>query len=199
MWNGYDNSIYSVGRGPSATTVTASPVVSTFGDNVVIQGSVTDISAGTQQSQVKADFPSGVPVASDASMASLMAYVYQQQPHPTNFTGVPVNVFVLDSNGNYRQIGTTTTDLSGSYSLTWKPDIPGNYTVYAVFAGTNGYWPSSSETALNVMESPSATAAPTAPPTSIADLYFVPAIVGIIVAIIIVGIVLTLLILRKKP
>ena len=152
MWNGYDNSIYTVGRGPSATTVAASPVVSTFGNNVVIQGTVTDISAGTQQSQVKADFPSGVPVASDASMESMMEYVYQQQPHPTNFTGVPVSIYVLDSNGNYRQIGTATTDLSGSYSLAWKPDIPGNYTVYAIFAGTNGYWPSTSETALNVME-----------------------------------------------
>jgi hypothetical protein len=199
MWNGYDNSIYSVGRGPSATTVSASPVVSSFGDNVIIQGTVTDISAGTQQSQLKADFPSGVPVASDASMASLMEYVYQQQPHPTNFTGVPVSVYVLDSNGNYRQIGTTTTDLSGSYSLAWKPDISGSYTVYAIFAGTNGYWPSTSETALNIMEAhPTIAPTPTAAP-SVADQYFVPSIVGIIVAIIIVGVVLALLMLRKKP
>ena len=64
----------------------------------------------------------------------------------------------LDSNGNYRTIGTATTDASGTYSLTWTPDIPGNYTVIATFAGTNGYWPSSAETAFNVMQAPAATA-----------------------------------------
>jgi flagellar biosynthesis protein FliQ len=34
---------------------------------------------------------------------------------------------------------------------------------------------------------------------SAADLYFVPAIIGVIVAIIIVGAVLALLMLRKRP
>ena len=53
---------------------------------LVIQGSVFDTSAGTQLSTVKADFPSGVPVCSDASMQAWMGYVYQQQAEPTNFT-----------------------------------------------------------------------------------------------------------------
>ena len=77
-----------------------------------------------------------------------MSYVYQQQPFPTNFNGVPVQISVLDSNGNYRPIGTATTDASGIYSLTWTPNIAGNYTVIATFAGTNGYWQSSAETSL---------------------------------------------------
>jgi len=97
-----------------------------------------DISAGTQQPQQKADFPQGIPVASDASMSAWMSHVYQQQPMPNSFTGVPVQINVLDSNGNYRTIGTATTDSSGTFSLTWTPDIPGSYTVIANFAGTDG-------------------------------------------------------------
>ena len=77
-----------------------------------------------------------------------MGYVYQQQAEPTNFTGVPVQIAVLDSNGNHYPIGTTTTDESGTYSLTWTPTIAGNFTVYPSFAGTNGYWPSTAETHL---------------------------------------------------
>ena len=199
FYNEYDNQVYTLGQGPSATTVSASPKVQTSGDNVIIEGMVTDISAGTQQTVVKTDFPHGVPVASDASMKDWMAYVYQQQVEPTNFTGVQVQLYVLDSNGNYRQIGTTTTDENGMYTLTWTPDIPGNYTVYAAFAGTQGYWPSSAETSFNVMSAPTGTAAPTATPLSAADMYFVPSIIAVI-AIIIVGFaILALLAVRKRP
>ena len=95
FFNSYDNSIYSVGQGPSATTVTAPNFGLPFGTPVVISGSVMDISAGTQQAEQKVDFPNGVPVSSDASMSAWMSYVYQQQPMPTNFTGVPVLISVL--------------------------------------------------------------------------------------------------------
>ena len=56
--------------------------------------------------------------------------------------GVEVTLDVVDANGNYRNIGTATTDASGMYSYQWKPDIEGKYTVIATFHGTNGYWPS---------------------------------------------------------
>ncbi|MGA3060328.1 MAG: hypothetical protein ABSD92_08160 [Candidatus Bathyarchaeia archaeon] len=200
MYNGYDNQVYSVGQGPSQTTVNAGPQVTTVGDNVVISGTVMDISAGTKQTEQAGDFPNGVPVSSDASMTAWMGYVYQQQPMPTNFKGVPVTLSVLDSNGNYRTIGTTTTDPSGRYTLTWTPNITGNYTVYANFAGTNGYWPSSDETSFNVMSAP-ATSAPTATPltglASSASLEY--GIVAVIVVIVIIGAVLALIMLRKKP
>ena len=53
-----------------------------------------------------------------------MEAVYMQQPMPTNATGVPVTFSVVDSNGNYRQIGTTTSDASGTFAFTfWTPDI----------------------------------------------------------------------------
>ena len=148
FFNGYDNQIYSVGRGPSALTVAASKV-QTIGDNVVIDGSVMDVSAGTRQNVQAADFPNGVPAASDVSMKDWMGYVYQQKPIPTNFTGVSVTIDVLDSNGNYRNIGTTSTDSTGMFRLTWKPDIVGDYIVVATFHGTNGYWGSYSESNFN--------------------------------------------------
>src|SRR5450756_365960 len=119
-----------------------------------------------------------------------MGYVYQQKPLPTNFAGVPVVINVIDSNGNYRPVGNTTSDSRGAFSLQWTPDIQGKYTAIASFAGTNGYWPSSAETSFAVDPEP-ATPAPTqAPPTSAADTYLLPGIIAIIVAIAIVGIVL---------
>jgi hypothetical protein len=200
IFNGYDVQIYSVGRGPSATTVTAPNVGVTTATPITISGTVLDVSAGTQQTEQKADFPYGVPVASDASMTQWMGYVYQQQPEPTNFTGVQVQLAVFDSNGNHYPIGTATTNQYGTYSLTWTPPITGNFTVYATFAGTNGYWPSSADTYIYA-SSPPATPAPTATPQSnlatMSDLTIeiAAAVIAIIIAIAIVG----LLLLRKRP
>lgn len=198
FWNGYDGQIYSVGRGPSATTVTAPDIAASFKTPIVIKGTVTDISAGTKQNAQAANFPSGVPCASDASMKDWMGYIYQQRPLPTNFTGVPVTINVLDSNGNYRNIGTTTTTSSGTYSLTWTPDIAGDYTVIATFAGSNGYWPSSIQTSFNVMHEPATTATPTPTQTSMVETYFVPSVIAIML-VIIVGFALLFLALRKRP
>ena len=132
-------------------------------------------------------------------MQDWMAYIHQQQPKPDNFTGVNVDILLIDSNGNYRPLGTATTDNKGQYSLTWTPDIPGDYKVYATFSGTKGYWPSNAETTFNMVA-----AAPTASPApiiaqSIADQYFLPMSAAIIVAIIVIGALLALLILRKRP
>ena len=110
-----------------------------------------------------------------------MGYVYQQKPLPTDFKGVPVTVDVLDSNGNYRNIGTATTDATGMYSLAWTPDIPGNYTVTATFHGTNGYFASWATSSFTVQES-KPTAAPTAaPPASMTDTYVLGSAIAIIV------------------
>jgi outer membrane protein assembly factor BamB len=200
LFNGYDNSIYVVGQGPSATAVQAPMTAITAGTNVVIQGTVTDVSAGTQLATQKAGFPNGVPVASDASMADWMAYVYDQQPLPTNFTGVTVSIDAIDPNNNCIHIGTATTDAQGLYHYSWTPpNVAGDYTITASFAGTNSYYGSVSETAMTV--TPATTAAPTAPPqanlATTADLmtYIVVAVVAIIIAIAIA----TLLMLRKHP
>lgn len=198
-FNSYDNSVYSVGRGPSQLTVSAPQAAITLGGSLVITGSLSDLSAGSKQPEQAARFPNGLPLAADESMTDWMAYVYQQKPLPTNFKGVEVTIDVVDSNGNYRNIGTAMTDATGMYNLRWTPDIEGKYTVIATFHGTNGYWPSYSETAFAV-DGAHPTAAPTeAPPQSAADMYFVPAVVGLLVAIIVVGLLIILLILKKRP
>jgi len=196
--NGYDNQIYAYGMGPSKTTVNAPNVGVTTSTPITISGTVTDISAGSQQQAVAANFPNGLPCVSDASMTQWMEYVYQQQSCPTNATGVPVTLSVLDSNHNYRQIGSTTSDASGFFSFQWTPDIPGNYTVIANFAGSQSYYGSSAEAAFYA-SAPSATPAPTATPAaSVVDTYFVPSVIAIIVAIVIVG-ALIILMQRKRP
>ena len=70
-WNNYDAQIYAIGKGPSSTTVTASPKVSALGSSVLIEGTVIDISAGTQQNEQAARFPNGVPAVSDASPSTV--------------------------------------------------------------------------------------------------------------------------------
>jgi hypothetical protein len=195
-YNAYDSQIYCFGKGPSATTVTAPDVGVTLGNSIMIKGTVSDISAGTMGDQASR-FPNGVPAVSDESMSAWMEYVYMQKAEPANATGIEVKIDVIDSNGNYRNIGSATSDTSGSYSLKWTPDIPGRYTVIATFAGSDSYYGSHAETAFSVDEV-AATPEPTQPPASLADMYFVPAVIGIIIAIAVVGVVLALLLLRKR-
>ncbi len=199
-FNGYDNQIYVVGRGPSQTTVTAPDTASPVGTPVVIKGTVLDISAGTKQNEQAADFPNGVPVASDSIMSAWMSYVYQQQPAPTNFAGVPVQIAVLDSNGNHYVIGTAVTTMAGTYSLTYTPTIPGNFTVFATFAGTNAYYPSSAENSFAASPAP-ATPAPTATPVTGLATYseLTYGIIAVIIVIIVAIAIVAVLLLRKKP
>jgi len=198
-WNSYDCQIYTYGKGPTLTTANVQQNVVPYGTPVLITGTVMDRSTGTTDNDRAARFPSGVPAVSDASQTEWMAYVYMQQPCPTNATGVPVTLNVVDANGNYRTIGTTSTDATGFYSFQWKPDIDGKYTVYASFDGSNSYWLSQATTAFAV-DPAAATPTPTPiPAQSVADQYFVPAIAGLFVAVIVIGAVLALLMLRKKP
>jgi len=195
--NGYDQQVYCVGRGPSATMVSAPQAGLAFGQSVVISGTVVDVSEGTKQDQQAADFPYGVPVASDASMKDWMGYVYQQRPLPANFTGVMVTLTVVDANNNAYDIGTATTDAKGFFHYTYTPAIPGDFLVFATFGGTNGYWPSQAETAFTVMQAPEATPGATPTPASMTDVYVLSLGIGAIVAIIAIGIVVILM-LRKR-
>lgn len=199
-FNSYDGQIYAYGQGPSKTTISVPQVGVTTATPMTISGTITDISAGASQAAVAANFPNGLPCVSDASMSGLMEAAYEQQPLPTNLTGVPISVYVLDSNNNYRLIGTTTSNSLGDWGLTWTPDITGNYTVYAIFSGTAGYYPSSASTFFNV-GSPSATTAPTASPVSgLATentLMYIGA--ALILVVIVIGAVLAILVTRKRP
>jgi hypothetical protein len=197
MMNSYDQQIYAIGKGPSATTVSASPKISVNGDKVLVEGMVTDISPGTQQYARTSRFPNGVPAVSDESISAWMEYVYMQFARPTNATGVEVVIEVLDPNGNSYEVGRTTSDDSGFFSCEFTPLVAGKYTVIASFDGSKAYYGSFSKTAITVEEAPQATPEPTPTSASMADLYLVPGIAGIIVAIAVVGAVLILM-LRKR-
>jgi len=119
-----------------------------------------------------------------------------QQPLPTNAMGVEVWIDVIDANGNYRNIGTATSDISGYYSFEWEPDIPGKYTVIATFAGTESYYASYSESSFTVVE-PTVTPAPTPEPASMTDTYVLGIGAAAIVAIIVIGLIIILM-LRKR-
>jgi hypothetical protein len=194
FFNSYDSRIYTLGRGPSETTVSVGPKSSAIGGNVVIDGTVNDVSVGLKTTEIQGRFPDGVPACADSSMQDWMAYVHQQQPKPANFVGVNVHLTVLDSNNNWQDLGNATTDSKGYYSLSWAPNIPGDFKVFASFEGTKGYWPSSTETAFNI-----GNAAPTSSPFPITvvpntEMYFVGSAIAVIAAIAIA----TLLILKKK-
>jgi len=193
----YDQRIYAIGKGPSATTVTASPKVSVHGNKVLVEGRVTDISPGLDDTVIRKRFPNGVPAVADECMSEWMLYVYKQFECPANVKGVEVVVEVLDPNGNYYEVARTTSDGSGFYSATFDPPVPGKYTIVARFGGSKAYYGSYAETAVFVEEAPPATPAATPAPESIADMYFVPAVIGIIVAIVVVGLVVILM-LRKR-
>ncbi len=193
----YDQSVYGVGKGPTAMTVTAPDVAAPFGTPIVVKGTVMDVSPGTTQDNVIYRFPNGVPAVSDGNMSEWMLYVYKQFQQPSNILGVPVSIDAMDKNNNYIHIGDTTTDASGSFSFMFTPTDSGKYTVYATFAGSGAYYGSYAQTALGVQEKP-APVVVEPEPVSIVEQYFVPAVAGIIVAIIIVGIVLAVLLVFKR-
>jgi len=194
---GYDNRIYAFGKGPSATSVEASPKLSVNGDGVMVEGLVTDIAPGTSEYALVARFPDGVPVVGDESMTDWMQYVYMQYPRPADVTGVEVTISVLDPNKNVYEVATATTDENGYFSTMFTPEVSGKYTVMASFAGSKSYVGSHAQTAINVVDAPEPTVAPTAAPASMADLYFLPVSIVLIIAIVIV-LVLMLLLFRKR-
>src|SRR3972149_2506968 len=132
-------------------------------------------------------------------MTEWMEYVYMQMPKPTDTTGVEVVLSVFDSNGNFREISRVTSDPDGFYSLQWTPDIPGKYTVYASFAGSEAFWPSHATTAFGVDPAlePVVQEEVTQPP-SMTDVYVLSMGIAILVAVVIVGAVLAMILKKRQ-
>jgi hypothetical protein len=190
----YDGYMYVYGKGESSTTITTTPSVISTGDTALIQGSVLDQSPAQK----------GTPCISKQSMATYMEYLHMQKPIPNNVTiaGVPVTLSTIDPNGNYVEIGTVTTDISGKFQFAWKPQIEGTYKVVANFAGDESYGSSWDETGLSAGAAPVSTPTVTTNPnsidvtTSVAN-YVIAGVIAIIIAIAIVG-VLIMLAIRKR-
>jgi hypothetical protein len=197
--NYFDNQIYCFGRGPSATTVTASPEASVHGSSVLVKGTVTDQSqSGRRTTNDRIDFTlKGTPAISEEDMGKWMEYLFMQQAYPEDAKGVEVVLEVLDPNNNLYEIGRTTSDITGTYGYAFEPQVPGTYQIMATFKGSASYGPSFATTYIHVDEAPEPDPTPTSQPATIADMYLVPGVIGIIITIIVVGI-LIMLMLRKR-
>jgi hypothetical protein len=197
----YSGNLYGFGMGLSATTVSAPQTAVTAGTSFLITGTVLD----------ESPMQPGTPCVSDASMGAWMAYLHLQAPHPTTVTGVPIILEAVGPDGTLQTLATVTSDgTTGTFGYTWTPTTPGQYEIYAVFAGDDSYAFSTASTYATVVSAPTATATPTVTPTptpvptnastasnvntNTLAMYLALGVVAIIIAIAIVG----LLILRKK-
>ena len=189
-WDGY---MYVIGKGKSATTVTAPETTVSAGNGILIKGTVLDMSPAQ----------SGSPCVSKNSMSTQMEYLHLSQPHGGIFNnetinGVPVSIDAIDSNGNPIHIADVTTEgYSGTFGYTWYPEIEGQYTITATFMGDDSYGSSYATTYATAAKGPVSTPTPT--PLTLAaqtpfELYFAISTIAIILAVAIVG----LLLLKKK-
>jgi len=164
LYNNYDGQLYCYGATQSGTTVGVQNNVVSLGSTSLIAGTVTDQGPGKTGIGVPA---AGTPAISDASMSDWMAYLYMQQPKPTNATGVTVHLTAFDPNNNTEDLGYATSDASGTFALPFVAPVTGLYRITASFAGTNSYFASSAETTLYVTAAPAAVPAATAAPTAV--------------------------------
>ncbi|HLN45109.1 MAG TPA: hypothetical protein VK209_05330 [Candidatus Sulfotelmatobacter sp.] len=136
----YRGTMFVLGKGTSATTITAGPKTISNGDLVIVEGTVLDTSIAQL----------GTPTVSEESMGAYMSYIHLQSQPPTNATGVPVSIDAIDPAGTFVHIADVTSDISGSFSYMWKPKTEGQYKITATFAGSPSYGSSFAETAIGV-------------------------------------------------
>jgi hypothetical protein len=191
--NKYDGYMYVFGKGPSKTTVTAPQTAITAGTSAVVSGTVLDQSPA---------YPGAACVSKD-SMTAYMEYLHMQKPidgfyHNVTITGVPIALDTIDPNNNHVHLGTVTSDAEGNFGFIWTPTIPGKHQIIASFAGDDSYGSSKATTYAVVVEAP-AEPAEVEPPPDMTGTYVTYGTTAIIIAVAIVGALLALLMLRKKP
>ena len=144
--NYYDGYMYVFGKGQTATTVSAPDVAVPKGTAITIKGTVLDMSPGQP----------GTPCVSKESMSLQMEYLHMQMPigglwGNETITGVPVTLTAVDSDGNWIDIGTVTTDgYYGAFGLAWTPSEEGTYEIIASFEGDESYGSSGAATFVTV-------------------------------------------------
>jgi hypothetical protein len=189
----YTGTLYVLGKGKSATTVTAPDTIVPQGTGIVIKGTVLDLSPAQE----------GTPCVSKESMSIQMEYLHKQMPigglwGNETITGVPVTLIAMDSNGNAIPIDTVTTNgYYGTYSCEWIPPHEGAYEIIASYAGDDSYGSSGASTGI-VVGAASSTTQPSPTTSNVTmppfELYTVGSAVAVIIAIAIA----TVLILRKR-
>ena len=185
-----DGYTYIIGKGKSATTVTAPDTEVPLGTAVTIKGTVMDLSPAQPDT----------PCVSEVSMKTQMDYLHMQLPIGGIFgndvmTGVQVYLSALDPNGNTQDIGMVTTNpYYGTFGISWEPPVEGTYTIFASFAGDASYSSSGAATTFTVGPAPSPYPTPIPPETPVD---YMP-IMYAILAVGIIAIVISLIALFRK-
>ncbi len=189
LWyqNTIDGRLYMFDKGPTSTTVSASPKIITKGNSVMIEGSVMDQSPGKPNT----------PAIADEYMSEWMQHLYNNAEIPSDAKGVTVTLHTIDPNGNWINIDTVTSDTSGMFKKMWTPDIEGEYTVIATFEGSDSYWSSSAETAIGVGPAPSSSGA-IEPETTEAPLITTEMAIIFAAVIVAIAVIAGFFILRKR-
>jgi len=191
--NAYDGYTYIIGKGKSATTVTAPDVVIPKGSGAVIKGTVLDLSPAQP----------GTPCVSKDSMATQMEYLHMQHPidgvgHNIQMTGVPVVLTAIGSDGTVIDLGTATTNAYyGTFSKSWTPPTEGHYEIIATFAGDDSYGSSAASTAVSVGPAPSTENTPAEVVVPDYTMTIIYAAIAIIIAVAI-AVAIAVLVLRKR-
>jgi hypothetical protein len=189
-WDGY---MYVIGKGETATTVTAPDVAVPLGTGVMIKGTVLDMSPAQ----------TGTPCVSKDSMSMQMEYLHLGQPQGgiwNNVTtiGVPVSLTAISSDGTPIDLGTVTTNgYSGEFDKAWTPPKEDTYQIIASFAGDDSYSSSISTTAVSVGAAPEKINIP----AQIEPIDYSMTIVGVGIAVIVavfIAVAAAVLLLRKR-
>jgi hypothetical protein len=142
-WDGY---MYVFGKGQSETTVTAPDLAVPKGTDMMIKGTVLDVSPAQ----------TGTPCVSEDSMSLQMEYLHLQRPIDgiwgnETIEGIQVKLSAISDSGQYIDIGTTTTSgYYGTFGISWTPTEEGTYEIVASFEGSEAYGSSSASTFVKV-------------------------------------------------
>jgi len=190
-WDGY---MYVIGKGKSATTVTAPDVAVPLGTGVAIKGTVLDMSPAQP----------GTACVSKQSMSQQMEYLHLSMPigglwNNETITGVPVALTAIGSDGTYIDLGTATTNgYSGAFTLAWTPPKEGTYEIIASFAGDDSYGSSMSTTGVTVGPAPAEVVLPEQPTPPDYTMTIIYAAIAIIIAVVIAVAIVGVLLYRKR-
>jgi len=114
--------IYAFGKGPTTTNIEVTPSSLTLGQNVLISGSVIDMSPFSQQHpELQSPMVAGVPV--------VLSYV---------------------KDGTWTDFATVYTDSAGTFMYNWSPPDEGAYKIVARFEGNDAYYWSSAQAVVQV-------------------------------------------------
>ncbi|MBT8171325.1 hypothetical protein KJN74_00440, partial [Candidatus Bathyarchaeota archaeon] len=160
-----------------------------LGSSVMVSGKVTDVSPGTKDYALTSRFPNGVPVVADEIMSDWMLYVYKQFEKPANIQGVNVKFEAVDPNGNYQSLGTTMTDMDGSFGFAFEPEVPGTYMIIATFEGTKAFYGSHAIAYISADEAASPQSPIEPEPLDVPEIPMITTEVAIIVAVAVIAVI----------